>query len=237
MSLYLEDRLWVLGDTAVGSAKLGLTADLVFQLALQLSKLPGVFFSLLLKWRLLHLRSLPQRGQLCFLLTHRSHQTLLLCLQSRHWAVHLLRHLADKGRHKPHNSEHTSDELILGTINAQWHLPALTASHSPSRCSAGLPWFLSPQPSSPATLFSVSQFRTFVPPATATPKCHYNIDLHHGSAVKQNAWTPTFMSDSCFTRSISNDSCCLVLSTSSWVCCVADSILTVSALCRHVSAH
>lgn len=49
MILYLEDRLWVLGDAAVRSAKLGLTADLVFQLALQLSKLPAVFVSLLLK--------------------------------------------------------------------------------------------------------------------------------------------------------------------------------------------
>lgn len=39
----------VFEETAVGSAKLGPTADLVFQLALQLSKLPGVFFSLLLK--------------------------------------------------------------------------------------------------------------------------------------------------------------------------------------------
>lgn len=237
MILYLEDRLWVLGDAAVRSANLGLTADLVFQLALQLSKLPAVFVSLLLKWRLLQLRSLPQRRQLCFLLTHRSHQTLLLCLQSRHWAVHLLRHLADKGRHMPHNSEHTSDELTLITIKVQWGLSALTGSRSPSRCSAGLPWFLSLQPSSPAALFSVSQSQTFAPPATATAKSHHNVDLHHGSAVKQNVWTPTFMSDSCFTRSISNDSCCLVLSTSSWVCCVADSILTVSALCRHGNAH
>ena len=39
----------MLGDTAVGSAKRGLTADLVFQLALQFSKLPGVFFSFLLQ--------------------------------------------------------------------------------------------------------------------------------------------------------------------------------------------
>lgn len=44
----------------------------------------------------------------------------------------------------------------------------------------------------------------------------------------------TFMSLSCLIRSISKVSCCLVRSTSSWVCWVADSILTVSALCQPV---
>lgn len=43
------------------------------------------------------------------------------------------------------------------------------------------------------------------------------------------------MSDSCFIRSISKVSCCLVLSTSSWVCWVTDSIFTVSALCQHIN--
>lgn len=42
------------------------------------------------------------------------------------------------------------------------------------------------------------------------------------------------MSASCFIRSISNDSCCLVLSTSSWVCWVTVSIFAVSALCQHI---
>lgn len=37
------------GDTAIDRAELGLTADLVLQLALKLSELPGVFLSLLLK--------------------------------------------------------------------------------------------------------------------------------------------------------------------------------------------
>lgn len=37
------------GDTAIDRAELGLTADPVLQLALKLSKLPGVFLSLLLK--------------------------------------------------------------------------------------------------------------------------------------------------------------------------------------------
>lgn len=52
----------------------------------------------------------------------------------------------------------------------------------------------------------------------------------------KRAKTPsTFMSASCFIRSISKVSCCLVLSTSSWVCWVTDSIFTVSALCQHIN--
>lgn len=73
--------------SAVHTAELGsavLTADLLLQFALQLSQLPAVPLSLMLKRRLLRLRILPQRRQLRLLLAHRPHQTLLLRLQSRH---------------------------------------------------------------------------------------------------------------------------------------------------------
>lgn len=120
---------------------------------------------------------------------------------------------------------------------------AVTGAHSPSRCSADLTWFGSLRPASPPALSSVSPFRTSALPATLTTKQHY---LHPPCTAtltypcfflkKEIIKAPTFMSASCFIRSISNDSCCLVLSTSSWVCWVADSILTVSALCQHINA-
>lgn len=84
--------------------------DLLIQLALQLSHLPAAPVSLLLKWRLLQLRRLPQRRQLRLLLTHRSQQTLLFCLQSCHWAVHLHRCLAKEKKKRKCMSDEGSQK-------------------------------------------------------------------------------------------------------------------------------
>lgn len=92
----LLNGVWQKGETAGVSAELGSSlpsADLLLQFALQLSELPAVPLLLLLKRRLLRLRSLSQRRQLGLPLAYGAHQTLLLRLQGLHRAVHLLRRL------------------------------------------------------------------------------------------------------------------------------------------------
>lgn len=66
----------------------------------------------------------------------------------------------------------TKTDVYLKSLNAEvrkYKNPSCF-DRSPSRCSAGLPWSLSLQPSSPPALFSVSPSQTFAPPATATTK-------------------------------------------------------------------
>lgn len=229
---------------------LSLFADLVLQFALQLSKLPAVPLSLLLKRRLLSLCGLPQGWQLRLLLTHRSHQTLLLCLQSCHWTVHLLWHLAQRQHQKE-----VSDGCEWGTQsllrNVTWikpfkemltmtwfnnflllqvHLHLFTALQICLDSCDFSHLFLQLSPQSLHFKLLLFQLQRQPKQTLHSPTLH----SYHFSFL--NVRTPTFMSASCFIRSTSNDSCCLVLSTSSWVCCVADSILTVSALCHHIHA-